>query len=162
MGGGCIYPCFLALSTSWRWVVSFKPRPLYRRGKNPRYPLDRSLGGSQNRYGHGENSCPYRDSNSDHSIAQPVARRYTDSQKVVYVCNESGHQSKTRLIVNPTRDNTVGWRWKWRMPLKKELLHHVREIIRSIAVLRRGNIWYHFLVPQYSTQTTSCYFVECV
>jgi hypothetical protein len=28
-------------------VVSFKPRPLYPRGKRPWYPLDRKLGGPQ-------------------------------------------------------------------------------------------------------------------
>jgi hypothetical protein len=33
-GGGCIYPHF-DLGTSWRWVVSFTPRPLYPRGKSP-------------------------------------------------------------------------------------------------------------------------------
>jgi hypothetical protein len=31
-----VEPRFLDLSTSWRWVVSFTPRPLY-----PRYPLDK-------------------------------------------------------------------------------------------------------------------------
>jgi hypothetical protein len=30
-------------------VVSFKPRPLYPRGKSPGYPLDRRLGGPHNR-----------------------------------------------------------------------------------------------------------------
>jgi hypothetical protein len=28
-------------------VVSFTPRPLYPRGKNPRWPMDQRLGGSQ-------------------------------------------------------------------------------------------------------------------
>jgi hypothetical protein len=32
---------------SWRWMVSFTPRPLYPRGKSPRYPLYRRLGGFQ-------------------------------------------------------------------------------------------------------------------
>jgi hypothetical protein len=32
-------------------VVSFTPLPLYSRGKNPRYPLDRRLGGPQSRSG---------------------------------------------------------------------------------------------------------------
>jgi hypothetical protein len=31
------------------WVVSFTTRPLYAQGKNPQYPLDRRLGGSQSR-----------------------------------------------------------------------------------------------------------------
>jgi hypothetical protein len=33
--------------------VSFAPRPLYLQGKSLRYPLDRRLGGPQNRSGHG-------------------------------------------------------------------------------------------------------------
>jgi hypothetical protein len=49
------------------------------RAKNPGYPLDRRLGGPQNRSGRrGENSWPYRDSNSDLSVVQPVASRYTN------------------------------------------------------------------------------------
>jgi hypothetical protein len=47
MGRGCIDPHFLRLSTSWRRVVNFTPRPLYPQGKSPRYPLDRRLGGPQ-------------------------------------------------------------------------------------------------------------------
>jgi hypothetical protein len=45
MGSGCIDPHFLDLDTSWRWVDSFTPLPLYPRRKSPRYPFDRSLGG---------------------------------------------------------------------------------------------------------------------
>jgi hypothetical protein len=37
--------------STYFWVVSFTPRPLCPRGKRPRYPLDRRLGGPQNRYG---------------------------------------------------------------------------------------------------------------
>jgi hypothetical protein len=44
-GSGCIDPRFLDLSTSWRWVVSFMPQPLYPPGKEPPYPLDNRLGG---------------------------------------------------------------------------------------------------------------------
>jgi hypothetical protein len=51
MESGCIDPYFLKLSTSWRWVVSFTPRPLYLRGRSPRYPLDKRLGGPQSRSG---------------------------------------------------------------------------------------------------------------
>jgi hypothetical protein len=49
----CVYigPYFLDLGTSWKWLVSFTPRPLYTRGKSPRYPLDRRLGEPQNRSG---------------------------------------------------------------------------------------------------------------
>jgi hypothetical protein len=45
----CVNPCFNELGRSWKWVVSFRSRPLYSRGKNSRYPLDRRLGGSQSR-----------------------------------------------------------------------------------------------------------------
>jgi hypothetical protein len=37
-GSGCIDPYFLDLGTSWRWVVSFTPLPLY-----SWYPSNRSL-----------------------------------------------------------------------------------------------------------------------
>jgi hypothetical protein len=78
-GGNIIDPNFLDLDTSWRWVVSFTPLPLYPRRKCPQYTLDRMLGGPQSRSGlHGENSCPHWDSNSDPSTVQPVASHYTD------------------------------------------------------------------------------------
>jgi hypothetical protein len=48
-GGGCIDPHFLDLGTGWKCVVSFTPQPFYTRGKSPRYPLDRRLGGPQRR-----------------------------------------------------------------------------------------------------------------
>jgi hypothetical protein len=53
----CIDSRFLALGTSWRWVVSFTPQSLHPRRKIPpprTYPLDGRLGGPQNlsgRYG---------------------------------------------------------------------------------------------------------------
>jgi hypothetical protein len=46
-GSGCTAPRILDLSTRWRWVVSFTPRPLYPHGKSPRYPLDRGFVGSE-------------------------------------------------------------------------------------------------------------------
>jgi hypothetical protein len=51
MGSECIDPRILDLGTRWRWVVGFTPRPLYSRGKNTRYPLDRRLCGPQSRSG---------------------------------------------------------------------------------------------------------------
>jgi hypothetical protein len=51
-GSGCTSPCILDLGTSWRRVVSFMHRPLYPRGKNPWYSLDRKLVGPQSRSGH--------------------------------------------------------------------------------------------------------------
>jgi hypothetical protein len=48
-GSGGMAPRVLDLCTRWRWVISFTPRPLYLQGKSPWYPLDRRLGGTQNR-----------------------------------------------------------------------------------------------------------------
>jgi hypothetical protein len=46
---GCIDPHFLDLGTSWRWVVSFTPLPLYTRERAPPYPFYSRLGGPQSR-----------------------------------------------------------------------------------------------------------------
>jgi hypothetical protein len=56
-GSGGVAPRIPDLGTRWRWVVSFTPQPLYPQGKNPWYPLDRRLGGPQNRSGRGNNQC---------------------------------------------------------------------------------------------------------
>jgi hypothetical protein len=48
MGSGCIDPQFRYLGTSWRWVVNFTLRPLYTRGKSPRYHLDRNCRENKN------------------------------------------------------------------------------------------------------------------
>jgi hypothetical protein len=47
-GSGGIAPCIPNLGARWRWVISFTSRPLH-----PWYPLDRRLGGPQNRTGCG-------------------------------------------------------------------------------------------------------------
>jgi hypothetical protein len=52
---------FFDLGTRCRWVVNFTPLPLYPQGKSLLYPLDRRLGGPQNRSergGEGQNSQP--------------------------------------------------------------------------------------------------------
>jgi hypothetical protein len=67
-GSGCVDPHFLDLGSSWRWVVSFTPRPLHRRGRTSRFSLDRRLGGPQNR--------SWR--LGDETVVLPVASRYTD------------------------------------------------------------------------------------
>jgi hypothetical protein len=49
--------------------------------KSPRFPLDKRLGGPQNRSGRRREEkilAPYRDSNSGSSFVQFVASRYTD------------------------------------------------------------------------------------
>jgi hypothetical protein len=58
------------------------PAALYPRGKNPRYPLDRRLGGVGPRAGLDAGAkrkilCPCRESNLDCPIVQLVVRHYT-------------------------------------------------------------------------------------
>jgi hypothetical protein len=80
-GSGCIDPHFLDLSTSWRWVVSFTPRPLYLQGNSPRYSLDRRLGVPQSWSGLREEEKildPSAIWNPTPSIVQPAASRYND------------------------------------------------------------------------------------
>jgi len=71
-GSGSIAPRFLDLGTRWRWMVSFTPRPFYPQRKSPWYPLDRRLGGAQNRSGR----CG-KEKDSQAPIIQPIAQRYT-------------------------------------------------------------------------------------
>jgi hypothetical protein len=49
--GEWIYRFTLSWPRHYLWVISFTPLPLYPRGKSPRYPLDRRLGGPQSRSG---------------------------------------------------------------------------------------------------------------
>jgi hypothetical protein len=98
-------------------VVSFTPRPLYHRRKSPRYPLDRRLGGPQNRSGlrEKEKTCPHRDSNSDLSAVEPVASPYTycdsfnaiiciyppdDGQSVTETCSGTDYTNKVSLTAS--------------------------------------------------------------
>jgi hypothetical protein len=51
-GSGSMDQGLIHLGTSWRWVVSFTPLPLYPSpGKEPPGPLDRRLGGPQSQSG---------------------------------------------------------------------------------------------------------------
>jgi len=64
-GSPRIAPLFLNLCTGWRWVTSFTPQRLYLRDNSHRYPLDRRLGGPQNRSGC-DSDCSCRVLNPDH------------------------------------------------------------------------------------------------
>jgi hypothetical protein len=46
---GCTGLRVLHLGTSWMWMVSFTPLPLYPRGKSPWHSLNRRLGGPKKR-----------------------------------------------------------------------------------------------------------------
>jgi hypothetical protein len=49
-GSGSIVPFILTLDTRWRWVFSFRLRPLYSQGKKYLVHINRRLGGSQIQY----------------------------------------------------------------------------------------------------------------
>jgi hypothetical protein len=92
-------------------------------GKEPQYSSDRRLGGSQSRSRRrGENSWPYRDSNSDPSVVQPVASLYIEwpvsapsSRVGTWICRSRKH--------NLTGLNTVR---ELRMLFSLERRYHVR------------------------------------
>jgi hypothetical protein len=76
-GSGGIDPRILDLGTRCRWMVSFTPRPLYPQGRIPWYPLDRRLGGTQSRSGHGEGKNSQPLPGLEPPIIRPVVQRYT-------------------------------------------------------------------------------------
>jgi len=51
-GSGGMAPHVLDLGSTWRWVVSITPQPLYPQGRISQYPLDRRLGVPQSWSGH--------------------------------------------------------------------------------------------------------------
>jgi hypothetical protein len=75
----------LDLGTRWRWVVSFTPRPLYSRGKSPRYSFNRKLGGPRSQSGRYGERIFFAPAGNRTPAFQPVARRYT------YSCLTKGH-----------------------------------------------------------------------
>jgi hypothetical protein len=96
-GSGGIAPRILDIKTRWKWVTIFTPRPLYLQGKSPWHPLDRRLGGPQNRSGRGgkeKNSQPL--SRLEPPIIQPLAQRYTT-------------ELSRLLLFSLTLPNTVAW-----------------------------------------------------
>jgi hypothetical protein len=75
-----IYSSIKVKGTRWRWVVNFTARPLYSQGKNPRYPLDRSLGGPRSwceRCGEEKNLLPQPPSQQSVAIPTELSRLHT-------------------------------------------------------------------------------------
>jgi hypothetical protein len=100
-GSGGIAPSILDLSTRWRWVDSFMPRPLYTRGKCLRCSLVTRLSGYQSRSGRGGKEetahlSPCRESNPGRlsscivtvrtEVTSPVIP-YTDKPHARYLLN---------------------------------------------------------------------------
>jgi hypothetical protein len=98
-GSGGIARLILYVGDGWRWVVSFRPQPLYPQGKIPWYPWDMRLGGSYSMSGRGGEKNCQPPSGLEHPIIQPVAQRYT-----------------TELSpARPTFEYTSHWYWDPRM-----------------------------------------------
>jgi hypothetical protein len=69
--------------TIWKWVVSFKPRPLYSRGNRPWYPLLRGCVNPRTGLDIiGKNkSCPFRKSNSGRPARSPSLSRLLNTRR---------------------------------------------------------------------------------
>jgi hypothetical protein len=69
-------------SAIWKWVMSFKPRPLHHRRKSPPgLPIGQEAAWTPKPVWttwREEKSSPYRYSNSDPLVVQPIASRYID------------------------------------------------------------------------------------
>jgi len=105
---GGIYPRILNLGTRWRWVVNFRPRPLYPRVKSPRYPLDRRLG-PQSRSGLGSEvkkipHWSHRELNSG-SSARRLATILTELPRFIF--NNGTVQWELTVIPTPTERPAV-------------------------------------------------------
>jgi hypothetical protein len=77
-GSGGIAPLILNFGTRRRRVVSFTPRPRHPEGMNPRYRLDRRLGGPQSRSGRRgkeKQSLPLRESNPSRPTCSQALER---------------------------------------------------------------------------------------
>jgi hypothetical protein len=72
---------YVSLTCAMVWVVNFTLRLLYTRRDSPWYQLNRRLGGLQSwpgKYAEVKKPWQCRDLNSDPSVTQPLASRYTD------------------------------------------------------------------------------------
>jgi len=101
---GGIAPHILNLGTKWGCVVSFMPQSLYFRGKIPRYPLDRGLGGPQSRSGRSakeKNSIRTR----NRTPASHLVPMWTELPRFLYLnhnMDKNGWNSPCLLILNNT------------------------------------------------------------
>jgi hypothetical protein len=83
----CIDPRFLYRVTSWRWVVSFTPQPLYPRGKSPCYPLYGRLDGPQSwSWRHGEVRILNRT-----GTRTPIPQSFCSSQSLYWLSYRGCH-----------------------------------------------------------------------
>jgi hypothetical protein len=88
----------LELGNIWWWVVSFKARPLYPRGRSPRYPLNKTMDGPQIWSGRRREEkylTPNTTRAPTPSAVQLVASRY------IYCDNPAPHERLIRTKLNP-------------------------------------------------------------
>jgi hypothetical protein len=107
---GGMAPRILYFGTRWRWMVSFRPQPLYPQGKGPWYPLDRRLDGPPEpvwtRWWRETFPAPAGTRNTDHPAPSPAlyhwaipaqGRYLTYTNWVSWECSAT-RQSWSRLL----------------------------------------------------------------
>jgi hypothetical protein len=102
-------------------------------GKSPRYPFRRSLGWTTWKI---ENSCLYRDSNSDPSVIQPADSRYTDWAIGLSFTEDTEHK--------PVIEVGLCGRSKYLSRLLRKKIKQTR-FIRVLEVSARAKEWLLFL-----------------
>jgi hypothetical protein len=102
----------LDLGTRWRWVVRSRPGRFTFR-KEPRYPLDRSLGGSQSWFGRcwvQKRPCSCQKSNLGLLASSPLLYRLSYTYSCSLVSMEQMRNTCTRTL--STGNSTAKSPWK--------------------------------------------------
>jgi hypothetical protein len=162
MGSGCIDPHFLDLGTSWRWVVNFTPRPLHPRGKSPRYPLNRRLGGPQSRSGRfGEEKILCNNNmailqNTFPSPASSFFGKYAEFELAIV----HKHVERRYNFLFYKKINDCGWIWgyAWQLLVMQSILagimHRNMLLIYIIFIILFGSSFYlKGFNPPYPTES---------
>jgi hypothetical protein len=98
-------------------VVSFTTQSLYPRGKSPQYPLDRKLGGPQNRSGRRREDCAIwalslslqNNNNNNNNIKPNVNISDTEDMNTVFtgVFTEAHHRIHSQHTINIKTHNVI-------------------------------------------------------
>jgi len=106
-GSGGIESRILDLSTRWIWVVSFTIRPLYPQGKSSWCPLDKRLGGPQNRRGRGGEE---KNSQPPPGLKPPIIQRFiTELSRLLQFKNERSYTSTPNTSSWHGAELNTGW-----------------------------------------------------
>jgi hypothetical protein len=123
----------LDLGTRCRWMVSFKPWPLYPRRQSPRYLLDRMLCGPQSRSGVKKKFAP---AENRISAVQPFAIPTELSRFLIFISWTNSWQD-TRFVSSPPRPD-------WRVNQPKHEADH-----SPLSTAKIKNEWSSTSTPTY-------------